>query len=307
MELRQLEYFVAVAEEANFTRAAERAHVAQPAVSAQIRRLERELGQVLLDRSARAVGLTEAGAVVLPYARAALAAVAGARAAVDALTGLLHGHLRIGTVGSIHSPEVDVAALLAGFHHDHPAVEMTLSVGSSDQLGHALRTGALDLAFIGLGAGPPAELTVHVLASSSLLAVVAPDHPLAGVAAIDLRAVAEHPLISMARGTGLRTCLDHACADLGIVPHVAYEVADPGMAARLAAHGFGVAVVPESVATAGRASDLHRLRITTPGLRSALAMAWRATGPSSPAARALISHIRVTAPGPSAVPAAEEG
>ena len=75
MELRQLEYFVAVAEEANFTRAAERIHVAQPAVSAQIQRLERELGQTLLDRSRRAVRLTAAGEAVLPHARAALAAV----------------------------------------------------------------------------------------------------------------------------------------------------------------------------------------------------------------------------------------
>ena len=189
-------------------------------------------------------------------------------------------------------------ALLAGFHHDHPAVEMTLTVGSSDQLGHALRTGALDLAFIGLGADPPALLTVHVLASSPLLAVVALDHPLAGVAAIELRTLAENPLISMARGTGLRTCLEHACTTLGITPHVAYEATDPAMAARLAAHGFGVAVVPVSVATPGRASDLHLLQITTPALRSALALAWRATGPASPAARALISHIRSTVPGP---------
>jgi DNA-binding transcriptional LysR family regulator len=91
MELRQLAYFVTVAEEANFTRAAAKLHVAQPGVSAQIRRLERELGQQLLDRSARAVRLTEVGAAVLPYARAALQAVDGARLAVDELTGLLRG------------------------------------------------------------------------------------------------------------------------------------------------------------------------------------------------------------------------
>src|SRR5436190_20936586 len=96
MELRQLEYFVAVAEEASFTKAAARVHVAQPGVSAQIRQLERELGQDLFDRTGRAVRLTEVGVAVLPYARAALEAVAGARLAVDELTGLLRGRIAVG-------------------------------------------------------------------------------------------------------------------------------------------------------------------------------------------------------------------
>ncbi|MFJ7724033.1 LysR family transcriptional regulator, partial [Rhodococcus erythropolis] len=91
MELRQLEYFVTVVEEANFTRAAERLHVAQPGVSAQVKRLERELGQELLDRSGRTVRLTDAGRAVLPHAYAALAAVQSTRDAVDALNGLVRG------------------------------------------------------------------------------------------------------------------------------------------------------------------------------------------------------------------------
>src|SRR3954466_14927911 len=123
MELRQLEYFVTVVEEAGFTRAAARLHVAQPGVSAQIRRLERELGQELLDRSGRSVRLTEVGAAVLPYARAALAAVDGVPLAVDERTGLLRGQVAIGTVTS-HS--FDLPGLLADFHEDHPAVQITL-------------------------------------------------------------------------------------------------------------------------------------------------------------------------------------
>ena len=141
MELRQLEYLVAVAEEASFTRGAERVHVAQPGVSAQIRRLERELGQDLFDRSRRAVTLTEAGAVVLPHARAALAAVASARTAIDQLTGLLRGRLTIGTLTSVSSPRFDLPALLASYHRDHPAVQITLTVGGSSQLAGAVRDG----------------------------------------------------------------------------------------------------------------------------------------------------------------------
>src|ERR1700712_5970564 len=100
MELRQLEYFVAVADEANFTRAAERVHVAHPAVSAQIARLERELGQVVFDRSRRQVRLTAAGEAVLPYARAVLSAVANVRVAVDELSELVRGAVAVGTVTS---------------------------------------------------------------------------------------------------------------------------------------------------------------------------------------------------------------
>src|SRR5947199_10277402 len=129
MELRQLGYLVAVAEEANFTRAAERIHVAQPAVSAQIQRLEREVGQRLLDRSRRTVRLTAAGEAVLPHAKAALAAVADMQVAVEELTQLVRGTVRLGTVTS-HS--VDVPSLLADFHADHPNVEITLSTDTSD-------------------------------------------------------------------------------------------------------------------------------------------------------------------------------
>src|SRR5690348_12967834 len=131
MELRQLEYFVAVAEEANFTRAAERIHVAQPAVSAQIQRLECELGQPLFDRSRRSVRLTAAGEAALPFARAALAAVADIGVAMDELTQLVRGTVTIGTVTS-HS--VDIPALLADFHTDHPGVEIMLSTDTSDAL-----------------------------------------------------------------------------------------------------------------------------------------------------------------------------
>src|SRR4051794_8261081 len=113
MELHQLAYLVAVAEEASFTRAAARLRVAQPGVSAQVRKLERELGQDLLDRSGREVRLTPAGAAVLPYARAALAAVEGARRTAAELSGLARGRVAIGTVTS---HDVDLATVLADFH-----------------------------------------------------------------------------------------------------------------------------------------------------------------------------------------------
>src|SRR5919199_6460816 len=104
MELRHLEYLVAVAEAGGFTRAAERVHVAQPGVSAQIRQLERELGQELLDRSGRGVRLTDAGAAVLPYAKAALRAIDDLRDVAEELAGLVRGRVRLGMVTSCGGP-----------------------------------------------------------------------------------------------------------------------------------------------------------------------------------------------------------
>jgi len=299
MELRQLAYFVAVADEGNFTRAAATVHVAQPGVSAQIRHLERELGQDLLDRTGRSVSVTAAGAAVLPYARAALAAVAGARQAVDELTGLLRGHVTIGTLTSISSDQVDLPGLLAGFHHDHPAVDVTLTVANSEELVDALRAGRLDLAFIGLGATTPARIDTHILTSEPLVAVVSLRDPLAATTTITLHALAERTLISLPRGTGLRSALEQACTAAGFAPHVTFEAGDPRVLAELAARGLGVAVVPQSVAAARR-EQLHTLVITEPALQGRIALAWRSNGPISPLARALITRAGARPPRSSA-------
>src|SRR5712675_559012 len=146
MELHQLEYFVAVAEEASFTRAAGRVHVAQPGVSAQVRRLESELGQQLLDRSGRSVRLTEVGSAVLPFARAALDAVANARLAVDELAGLVRGQVMVGMVSGCALPIL--AELLAGFHDRYPGVAISLVEDNSDRLVERLRDGQLGLAVV---------------------------------------------------------------------------------------------------------------------------------------------------------------
>ncbi len=198
MELRQLEYFVAVTEEASFTKAAARLHVAQPGVSAQIRQLERELGQPLLDRSGRTVRLTEVGAAVLPYARAALAAVQGARLSVDELTGLLRGHVTVGTIDWIRS--LDLPGMIAEFHRDHPDVEITVIQEDTDTLTDGLRTGRVDLAFLSLGAEPPEGIATRVVIEQDLYAAVNLDHPLARRSTITLRALGDEALVSLPKG-----------------------------------------------------------------------------------------------------------
>ncbi|TFV55375.1 LysR family transcriptional regulator [Mycobacterium sp. PS03-16] len=292
MDLRQLEYLVAVAEERSFTRAARRVHVAQPAVSAAVARLERELGEPLLDRSSRQVTTTAAGEAALTHARAALAAVADVRRAVGELSGLMRGSVAIGTVTS-HS--VDMPALLAEFHQAHPAVEITLGTEDSDALIEGVRSGRLDVVIASVGAGEvPDGLAVEVVTDEEIEAAVHRDDAWRRRRTVPLAALAERPLIALPAGTGIRRRLDEACTAAGVTPRVAFEASTPIEVAALAAHGLGVAIVPESVAR--HRPGLHALRIT-PRLRGRLVLAWRAAGPVSPAARALIGlarrHLRV--------------
>ncbi|TDD95379.1 LysR family transcriptional regulator [Actinomadura rubrisoli] len=289
MELRQLEYFVAVTEEAGFTRAAARLHVAQPGVSAQIRQLERELGQPLFDRSGRTVRLTEVGEAVLPYARAALAAVEGARLSVDELTGLLRGHVTIGTID--WSRALNLPGLLAGFHRDHPNVEITVTQDDTTSLADALRAGRIDLAFLSLGSEPPEGLQIQVVVEHSLYAAVSRDHELAERPTIALRSLGDRDLISLPKGTGIRAVLDEAFTAAGLRPRIAFEAGEPPVLAQLAAHGLGVAILPRPTAEA-YADELHTMPIVRPRLQGRIVLAWRAEGPRNPAARALIARAR---------------
>jgi DNA-binding transcriptional LysR family regulator len=287
MELRQLEYFVGVAEEQNFSRAAQRVHVAQPAVSAQIQRLERELGQPLLDRTRRVVRLTAAGEAALPYAKAALGAVADMQVAVDELTQLVRGTV---TIGTVTSHNVDIPSLLADFHTDHPNVEITLSTDSSDELIDKVRTGRLDVAIVSVGPGEePAGLDVEVVTDEAIQAAVCRTDQLATRKTIRLTDLNDRPLIALPVGAGIRRQFDAACAKAGVTPRIAFEASTPLALADLAERGLGVAIVPASVPR-GR-DRLHSLSIV-PELRGRLVLAWRASGPISPAARALVNRAR---------------
>ena len=299
MELHQLEYFVAVAEEASFTRAASRVHVAQPGVSAQVRRLESELGQQLLDRSGRSVRLTEVGSAVLPFARAALDAVANARLAVDDLAGLVRGQVTVGMVSGCALPVL--AELLASFHDRHPGVAIALVEDNSDRLVERLRDGRLDLGLIGWAEQTPADIDSVVLVDEELVAVVAPGHPLAdagaGAGAITIRQLRDLPLVSLPRGTGVRAALDAACAAAGFTPRIVFEASALPMVVELAGRGLGLAVVPASIP-----NGPGILRITDPQLRSRLELAWPSAPSANPAARALIEQARALGPPGRSVP-----
>jgi DNA-binding transcriptional LysR family regulator len=283
MELRQLEYFIAVAEEANFTRGAERVHVAQPGVSAQIRRLERELGQPLFDRSARTVRLTDVGAAILPYARAALASTDGVRLIVEEMAGLVRGRVAIGMVVACALPRM--FDLVAAYHRAYPQVEIVLSEANSDELVRSLRDGSLDLALIGASGPRPVDLEALVLLDEPVVAAVPPDHALARRKRLPVTALEALPLICLPLGTGIRSSLEDGCRRVGSQPRIAFEASDPRAVAQLAARGLGVAILSTSLVAQ---ADLHAITLVQPDLHARIEFAWKPGAAVSPAARALM-------------------
>ncbi|CAN5521764.1 LysR substrate-binding domain-containing protein [soil metagenome] len=273
MDLRQLEYFVAVAEEANFTRAAERVHISQSGVSAQVRQLERELGAELIDRSGRTATLTAAGAAALRPARDALSAAEAVRQAVDDVNGLVRGRLEIGmVVGCTIAPLFDG---LATFHRAHPGVEIGLVEDGSDRLVERVRTGATDLALIGVAGTAPEGIETTTISSEGLVALVASDHPLARRRRATLAQVLAGPVVCLPPGTGIRSAFDQACEARGLVADLSLEASSPEAVADLAARGFGAAVLAETMAVG--LDHLHPVAITDADVPALLVLAWRSS------------------------------
>lgn len=286
MELRQLEYFVAVAEEANFTRAAERVHISQSGVSAQVKALETEIGAELFDRSGRVARLTEAGRVAIGYARTALDAAAELRQAIDEVKGLVRGHLAIGMVtGCEITP---LFAALAAFHREHPGIELELVENNSRDLVNAVRTSLVDIALVGVAGEPPEHLSAQVITSESLVALVPPDHPQASANGMSLTELMAYGLVTLPGGTGIRAAFDEACVTAGLIPDVVLVASAPAAVADMAARGLGVAVLSESMAKVH--PGLVAVPITGMTIPALLALVWRQR--TSPALAALLPHLR---------------
>ncbi len=290
MELRQLEYFVAVAEEQHFSRAAVRLHVVQSAVSAAIKALERELGAQLLDRNAKRVLLTDAGTALLPRARIALDAARDARDAVDEVRGGLRGTLRLGVLTSIRL--LDLPALLGEYHRRHPDVLLQTTAAPSGSLGlvERLTDHRLDLAFVSLPGPPPPGIRLIDLTSAQLRLVVPADHPLAGRATVPITELGGMEFIDSPVGFGNRTLADRAFAAAGVRRRVTIEISDIGTGPGYAEHGLGIALLPDFVLQG--VTGVAVLEVTGADLQWPMSLAIPADRAPGAATRALIALVR---------------
>lgn len=246
MELRQLEHFLAVAEESHFTRAAKRLHIAQSGLSASIRALEVELGAPLFLRTTRQVGLTQAGRALLPVARRALGSVEAARDAVAAVQGLLRGTLSVGSLQCLHV--VHLPAVLSRFHELHPGVEIRMRQSGNAELVEDVRAGRLDLAFVTRQPKIAEDLRVSTLAGEPLVLACAPGSPFAARGSVALAELAGQSFVDFNADWGTRDEVDRALAAAGVERRVAVEVNDVHSLLDFVSFGLGVALVPQSFA-----------------------------------------------------------
>lgn len=291
MELRQLEHFVAVAQECHFTRAAKRLHIAQSGLSASIRSLERELGAPLFLRSTRQVQLTPAGRALLVEARRALSASEAAKDAVAAVQGLMRGTLSIGSLQCLHA--LHLPTLLAGFVSAHPGLEVSLRQGGSGELVDLVRNGRLDVAFVSRPARVPEEVIVAALDREPLVLACALGHPLAARSEVKLADLTEERFVDFPTDWGTRDLADRVLAEAGVERRVALEATDVHSLLDLVAFGLGVALVPRSFRVKTERARFVPLAGDVPEWETVSV----AGDPTSAAAAALLAEVRAVKAG----------
>ncbi len=289
MELRQLEHFVAIAEEHSFTKAAQRLNYVQSALSVSIKALERDLKVSLFERTTHRVVLTDAGVALLGPAQRTLAAAEEARDAAAAVQGVIRGTLRIGIMQAFSF--LDVPKLLGQFHHEHPDVEIQLrpAAGGSVALLEELRNGGFDVAFLSLLDTSASGVTVTPLAFEKLLLISNNELAPPGTGPIPLKHLSKANFVDFPVGWGVRSVVDRAFALKNLDRRVTIEVADVATCVRLVRAGLGVALLPPSLLDPHETDLLARS--ITPSLGWHVVMAKPANRAPSAAAQAFSTLI----------------
>ncbi|GAA5031457.1 LysR substrate-binding domain-containing protein [Terrabacter aeriphilus] len=297
MDTRHLEYFVAVAEELSFTRAAERLHAVQSTVSSGVAVLEREVGTSLFIRSTRHIALTRTGSELLPQARAALEAVEQMRRAGARAAGTVSGSLRVGMLTNLES--LGLPAAFGDFHREHPGVELSMrtSPRGSTGLVDDVRRSRLDVAFCGLPLEDLAGVHAQVLRRQPFVAVLPAGHALAGATELRLADLLDDDFVEMPAGFGNRKVVDDWLRGAGLRRRVTLEVPDLSTVPAYVAAGLGVAVVPQQTATQTMAPSAGRLVVVP----LAETLVWELTVIArregrSPAVDALLGHLAAHLP-----------
>ena len=295
MDLRRLRYFLVLAEELNFTRAAHRLHIAQPALSQQIRALERDFGAPLLERNSRGCRLTAVGEVVAREADELLAHAEASRERIRAAVGGRQGQLRLALTRSARGGPVD--ALLGAFRTHHPDVDLVVRTGWTSHNITELLAGRLDAAFV----RPPLDgegLECRHIAREELLVAVPADHLLARERRVTRGHIAAEPVILWPRenAPGMHDLITRQLWPDG-GPRIVREEPDDEQLLLSVASGTGIAPVPEGRARALRIPGVRLKRVTAPMPTVDLALAHRPAG-AAPALRGLLSLVD-TLPGES--------
>ncbi|MGK5555374.1 LysR family transcriptional regulator [Actinomadura kijaniata] len=287
MDVRQLEYFLAIVDHGGFGRAAAALYVSQPALSQAVRTLERDLGSALFHRVGRRAVLTEAGRALIEPARATVRGLETARARVAAVAELRTGRL---DVAAMPSQAVEpLTTMVRAFTGRYPGVSVAIRAAfTARDVVEAVRTGAAELGLLATAGPPPdREVVCHRLGEQRFVLVTAPDGPFAGRDAVDRAELSGQRLIVGQRGTGMRAYVD-GLREHGVAFAVAAETEHRVSILPLVLAGVGMAVVTESWRGVAERAGARVLDIEP---RSALAVALVSRrGELSPAARRFVEH-----------------
>jgi DNA-binding transcriptional LysR family regulator len=294
MNLAHLAIFNAVAEEKSITRGAERLLISQPAVSKQIRLLEKHLGAVLLERQPRGVHLTAAGELLAGYARQIFALEAEAVRAIQELAGLRAGRLAVGastTIGVYLLPRTFVE-----FRRRHPAIETRLDIASSATVCEHLMNGTVDVGFIESAPATP-ELPVEEFARDELVAIAPSGHPLLHRRRVTAKMLCAEPFVVRATGSDTKSFVERALAERGLSIKPAMSLGTTEAIKRAVAAGVGVAIVSQlSIALELKAKNLARVPVTGLRLSRPLYCVRRKNSPPSAALAAFLELLKSTRP-----------
>ena len=288
MELYQLGYFIEIARQRSFTRAAERLHMAQPALSQQMKNLELELGTALFIRGRKEIQLTAAGKAFLPRAEALLTQAEAAKAIVSDVAQLRGGKLIIAAIPSVSAcllPEV-----IRSFSRLHDKVELQLIEDSSERVAENVESGLADIGFLQLPASKSAFETRTIISEPFVL-LVAKSHPLVKQKEVALKQLAAESFIFY-KGRA-RDTASEACRKAGFEPRIACESGELETVRALVAAGLGLAVVPQ-LAAGNLPKTIQAITIREPKMHRQIAAVWQKGSVLSPAAHALLKLVSLT-------------
>ncbi|SFF07471.1 DNA-binding transcriptional regulator, LysR family [Paenibacillus algorifonticola] len=257
MDIRKLQYFIAVAEELHFSRAAQKLNMTQPPLSQQMKELEEEIGVKLLERNKRQVRLTPAGAVFLEEAKMILAQLEQSIKTTQLTSQGIIGQLVIGFVDSAAGDKL--VHILKAFRNQFPKIQLTLCEMTSAEQWLALRDGTIHVGFLRF-IEPAQHISYRTLASESLVAVLPEEHPLAKLPEISIRALELEPFILFPRhlGASFHDLIIGFCAKYGVYPNVVQEATQMYTIVNLVAANLGISIVPSSVSVFQRSGVVYR-------------------------------------------------
>lgn len=287
MNLKQLSYFKAVVDQGGFSAAARHLHIAQPAISIAIRKLESELDLTLLQRSERQITVTTEGEVLLGHAEQLLQQANVAELEMSELKGLTKGEVRIGIpsmLGSYYFPP-----FLMGFKHRYPELRLSVFEQGTRRLQEMIRAGELDLGVV-VADAPPADLETRFLTREEMVACVPKDHPFAKQECISMEEFFSHELVVFKQGYFLREFIDRFSHQRQQEPIIAFETNLIPLTKAIVRQGFGITTFLRMVVEQDVQQDLVAVPFSEPVFLD-LSLAWKKGGYLSRADRAFVDYI----------------